>query len=289
MKYVMESYPQDKNYHHLFNEVVSFLDRLNDDHLFLHFHWGRWEWMFARDNIKTEDLKMIKLFRDQQGKLRGILTFEDQPGEWFAIYDNDIELKKMIMNEFISQHEGDLIIPQDKDMESMLIESGYHKMDWIDPIAKLSHPITKPSCEGYTITSLEHDYRPDQIHYALWRGFNHGDDVVYSEQNINDRIHMTSSPHFKKRYTWVAIKDDHYVAYAGLWYLNGSKTALIEPVATVPDHRKKGLAGSCIFHAIEEAKKDGAQDIFVGSTQKFYYDLGFQPYYEAYRYTKEKK
>ena len=37
-----------------------------------------------------------------------------------------------------------------------------------------------------------------------------------------------------------AIKDGEYAAHCGVWY-NGGNTAYIEPVATVPEHRGKGL------------------------------------------------
>jgi predicted N-acetyltransferase YhbS len=156
-------------------------------------------------------------------------------------------------------------------------------ISWFSP-----KEIDLPKPQGYQIKSIEQDYRLEEVHHALWLGFNHGPDITYTQQELDDRKSMTSSPHFKKKYTFAAHHDNHYVAYAGIWFIEGSKTALIEPVATVPDHRRKGLAQACIYHAINEAKKDGAEAIFVGSNTKFYQDIGFKLYDASYRYTKKK-
>ncbi len=289
MNYQIESYPQDKSYHEVFHEVVQFVNLLNEKHEFLYYHWSRWEWMFALDNFSADVLSQIKLFRNEKHEICGMLAFEEVPGVWFAIYDEDFKLKQMMANELINHLKGDVIIPKDQDWVKILEEHGFEKMDWIDPAARFAKPVENiPTCEGYTFKSLEEDYNLDEIHHALWKGFNHGDHVMYNDQIRQERLHMTSSPHFKKRYVWVAIKDGHYVSYAGIWYMKGNKIASIEPVATVPEHRRKGLAGACILHAMNEAKKDGAEEFYVGSTQKFYYDLGFEPYQEGYRYTKKK-
>ena len=291
MNYTVEHYPKNHAYHETFFEVISFLKRKNDEFRFLTFHWSRFEWMFARDCMKDEDLDQIIIFRDDEQKICGLLSFEDNPGTWFAVYDQYPELKLKMLDYFDQQLKGELIIPDDLLMDEWLQQKGYAKHeDWRDPISWFSlDDFDLPLCEGYTFKSLEEDYRLDQVHHALWLGFNHGPDITYTAQEIEDRRSMTSSPHFKKRYTYVAHHEGHYVCYAGIWFIEGSKTALIEPVATVPEHRRKGLAQACIYHAIRAAKKDGAKHVFVGSHTKFYQDIGFRLYDGAYLYQKKKK
>lgn len=288
MKITVKHYPSDKSYHPVFMDVVSFLSKMNEKHQFLHFHWSRFEWMFARDTLNCEELSQITLFVDEYDQIQGLLTFEDEPNLWFAIYEDDVELKKNIISYYLENHDqSDLIIPRDHVMDELLSVANYQKTDWIDSIMKFTlTSFDFPEMNDYQIKSLEEDYRLDQIHHALWKGFNHGDDIDYSADNLEARRHMTSSPHFKKKYTYVAIKNGVYVSYAGIWYLENTKTALIEPVATVPEHRRKGLSKSCIYHCIAAAKEDGAEEIFVGSTQTFYKDIGFVMYHEAYRYSK---
>jgi len=288
MPYVIKHYPNDTSYHKVFHDVVTFLSNMNEKYQFLHFHWSRFEGMFARGDLKTEELSSISLFVDDQDQIKGLLTYEDEPHLWFAIYEDHIDLKKAIFDYYFKHHkEDDLIIPHDLEMMTLLNDANYEKTDWIDSIMRFSlDDFEYPHLLDFHIKSLEEDYRLDQIHHALWKGFNHGDDIDYSIENLESRRHMTSSPHFKKKYTFVAIKDDSYVSYAGIWYLDQTKTALIEPVATVPEHRRKGLSKACIYHAIKEVRKDGAKDIFVDSTQQFYKDIGFEMYHEAYRFKK---
>lgn len=289
MTYHITQYPKSHAYHETFFEVVSYIKKKNDDFRFLTFHWSRFEWMFARDCVKDEDADQIMIFRDQEHNICGILTFEDRPGVWYAIYDEEPTLKAYMINYFIEHMKGELVIPHDLMIHTMLMDKGYEKKEgWFDPISYFAKDdIHVPTYEGYTFKSLEEDYRLDQVHHALWLGFDHGPEITYTEQELKDRQSMTSSPHFKKRYTYAAHHGNHYVAYAGIWFIEGSKTALIEPVATVPAHRRKGLAQVCIYHAILAAKKDGAKHIFVGSHTKFYQDIGFKLYDGSYCYQKK--
>lgn len=282
-------YPKDKTYHNLFFEILEFLNRLNEKHQFLHMHWSRFEWMFARDSFKVDDLEKIIIFR-LKGKIKGLLIIEDEPGVYFFAYEDIPSIQEFMLDYLVNQKsDADVIIPSDTKLIESLQSSGYEKTDWIDPITRFSLPTFElPHLSNYYIKSLDEDYRLDQIHHALWRGFDHGDDISYDLKTLEERRHMTSSPNFKRNYTFVAIYDDAYVSYAGIWYLKGSKTALIEPVATVPEHRRKGLMKACIYHAIDAVKKDGCQDVFVGSNRDVYLNIGFKPYREAIRFRKIK-
>jgi GNAT superfamily N-acetyltransferase len=285
--YQVRKYPNDKSYHHTFYELVSFLNQINDDNRCLHMHWSRLEWLFARDNVKEEELSLNLLFYEKED-IVGAILYEDEPGVYFLVYQNNTQLKRYMIDYLMHEtNYRDVIIPNDKEMIELLTSSQFKKEDWIDPISVFTIDHYEiPKIEGYSFLSLDEDYRLDQIHHALWMGFNHGDDISYDDKNLEDRRHMTSSPHFQKKYTYVAIHDNQYVSYAGIWYLKGSKTALIEPVATTPKHRRKGLMKACIYHAIEAVRKDGNPMIFVGSNQEAYQKIGFEPHSEGLRFKK---
>lgn len=290
MEYQIKDYPLDKSFHETYYQVLHFLNRKNEDYAFIHFHWSRWEWMFARDNLKTEELSQIKLFLNDKEELVGLLSYEDEPGVWFAVYDEDQTLKTEIATYFVNQFkDAQIIISDDDEMRNILYTLGYQQRDdWFDPVTRFKlRDFEIPETEGYLIKSLDEDYRLDQIHYALYRGFDHGDDIEYSEKTLKEREYMTSSPNYNLRYAFVAHHEGHYVAFASVWYLKGSKTALVEPVATVPEHRRKGLARACIYKAIQEVFKDGAHDVFVGSERKVYQDMGFEPFKRAYCFKKQ--
>ena len=51
-------------------------------------------------------------------------------------------------------------------------------------------------------------------------------------------------------------------------------TAYIEPVATVPEHRGKGIGQAVVYEAVNRAKERGAKRAIVLSDQDFYKRLG---------------
>lgn len=51
-----------------------------------------------------------------------------------------------------------------------------------------------------------------------------------------------------------------------VWY-NGGNTAYIEPVATVPERRGKGLGRAVVYEAVNRAKERGAKRAIVLSDQ----------------------
>ena len=287
--YQIIHYPKDKSYGTYFKKLVEFLNRHNEHHEFIHFHWSRWEWMFARDSSKEEDLEHISLFI-KDDEIKGAFIFEDDPNDvYFAVYDDEKQLKVEMITYFKMRNPNkDVIVPNDEEIISLLEKIDYEKTDWIDPVTRFSlNDFEVPETPGYNIVSLAEDYRLDQIHHALYRGFNHGDDITYTEKDLLGRKYETSSPHFSKAYTYAAVYENKFVSYAGVWYMPGTKTVLVEPVATTPEHRRNYLARACIYACIKAVMKDGAKDVFVGSNRDVYLNMGFKPFSHATRYKKK--
>ena len=80
-----------------------------------------------------------------------------------------------------------------------------------------------------------------------------------------------------------AMDGEEYCAHCGLWYSEGN-TAYVEPVATVPAHRQKGLAKAAIYEACNRARRLGALRATVLSDQTFYYRISFTLSSEVYRW-----
>lgn len=62
-------------------------------------------------------------------------------------------------------------------------------------------------------------------------------------------------------------------------------TAYVEPVATVPEHRKRGLAKTVVYEACSRAHALGAKRAIVLSDQAFYFRIGFTLSSEVYDWT----
>jgi predicted N-acetyltransferase YhbS len=79
-----------------------------------------------------------------------------------------------------------------------------------------------------------------------------------------------------------------YVSHCGMWYDKKSKSALVEPVATEPAYQRMGLGKAAVLEGIKHCGKLGVIRAFVGSSQQFYYNIGFRPYATS-TWWKEKK
>nr|WP_166805245.1 GNAT family N-acetyltransferase [Cryobacterium sp. TMT2-4] len=76
----------------------------------------------------------------------------------------------------------------------------------------------------------------------------------------------------------VVAPDGDYAAYCGIWHEPGTTYALVEPVCTDPDHRRRGLGRAAVLEAARRCRDLGAQAAYVGSNQAFYSALGFTPH-----------
>ncbi len=76
----------------------------------------------------------------------------------------------------------------------------------------------------------------------------------------------------------VAIEDENgdYACYSGMWWTPENKLAYMEPLCTVPEHRKKGLAAAALSKHYRNLKPLGATHI-TGGSDPFYKKLGFVP------------
>ena len=61
----------------------------------------------------------------------------------------------------------------------------------------------------------------------------------------------------------------------------------VEPVLTVHEHRRQGLAKAVIYEACARAKALGAKRAIVVSEQEFYFRIGFTLSSEVYDWTRK--
>lgn len=81
-------------------------------------------------------------------------------------------------------------------------------------------------------------------------------------------------------------KGDNFVSYCGTWYEPINGYAYVEPVATDPDYRRRGLGRAAVLEGIRRCGELGATVAYVGSDLEFYEALGFVPIYTCQCWTK---
>ena len=88
---------------------------------------------------------------------------------------------------------------------------------------------------------------------------------------------MQSGPNYRKDLAVVVVgPSGDFVSFCGMWYDKYNNFGYVEPVATDPDYRRRGLGRAAVLEGIRLCSKLGATVAYVGSDNPFYLSLGFR-------------
>jgi predicted N-acetyltransferase YhbS len=259
-----------------------------------------WEYMHSHPWLDEKSLDNIGIWEDS-GRIVGVVHYEMYLGEaFFDIHPGYPHLKPKMLEHAERHLYGKtqdrrryvkaFINDFDKEFKALVKSRGYKKDDaHARPMSQLT--ITNPFRpiislpDGFRLKSLAEDNDLAKIDRALWRGFNHGDEPPAID--FEGRKKMQSVPNFRKDLNIIIIAPDgNYVAYAGTWFEATNKFAYVEPVATDPDYRRRGLGKATVLEGIRRCGELGAQVAYVGSVQPFYQAMGFKRLYTCNCWTK---
>ncbi|NSW90324.1 MAG: GNAT family N-acetyltransferase [Firmicutes bacterium] len=109
-------------------------------------------------------------------------------------------------------------------------------------------------------------------------------DEVFMNGKYHDRLlfgltakeYYGMCPNFRKDLTTVIkAPNGDYACFAGMWFDEINKYAYLEPLATVPEYRRIGLATIALTEAMKKIKALGATYCFSG-VPEFYTAIGFE-------------
>lgn len=136
--------------------------------------------------------------------------------------------------------------------------------------------------DGFKIASMADNYDAFKYGEVLFKGFDHeeGDRIfTASEEEILQYNGEFNAPNVNKELKIIALDSEgEYAAYCGMWYDVSCEYGIVEPLVTIPKYRKMGLGRAVVYEGIKRCKELGAKSVFVGSSQQFYYSIGFVPY-----------
>ena len=152
------------------------------------------------------------------------------------------------------------------------------------PISDSFPTISVP--DGFRMKSLAEDNDLRKVDRALWRGFDHEGEPP--EGSIEGRKFMQSAPNFRKELNIVMEAPDvSFVSYCGMWYEPVNRIAYVEPVATDPNCRRRGLGRAAVLEGIRRCGELGATVAYVGAAKPFYLSLGFRQIYNCSAWRRE--
>jgi predicted N-acetyltransferase YhbS len=277
--------------------------KLVGDFLVKHFQPGNqdgnwlqptWEYMHSHPYLDEASLEKIGIWEDS-GEIVGVVHYESKVGEVFFEIHSDYTYLKSEMLDYAEEHlfgtteSGNhfvraYITDMDLEFQALVQSRGYQRDAKHDrPISQFKiprpfTPITLP--DGFHLQSLQEDNDLYKIHRVLWRGFNHKGEPP--EEGIEDRRKMQSVPNYRKDLNIVVVAPDgNFVSYSGTWFDPTNRFAYMEPVATDPVYRRRGLGTAAVLEGIRRCVELGATVAFVGSDQEFYISLGFEKIYTS--------
>ncbi len=140
-------------------------------------------------------------------------------------------------------------------------------------------PLDYPLPDGYRfISTNDPEFDPIKLQLCCWKGFHHESEgeMIPDADSI---IRGGTAPHYRHGLACIVVAPDgEYACYGGMWFVPETRLAYLEPLCTVPQHRRKGLAAAVISELYRRTKALGA-DHMSGGGDVFYTALGFEPWY----------
>lgn len=251
--------------------------------------WNRWEWMFSLPYLDEATLSRIGVW-ECEDQIIGLATYEQSLGDVWLSLDPDYPELKSEMIAYAMSHLAAVDAQGEKSLRVCLLENdeafAKHAAGFgfvpdgdneataiyriVDPLPQVVLP------EGFRIVSLAEENDLMKIHRVLWKGFNHvGEPPI---ETLHQRQRMQSGPEFDLSLA-LAVKspEGDFVSFCNLWHDPKTNYAIVEPMATVPEYRKMGLGRALLLEGFRRCAGRGANKVYVGSEQIFYYKVGFEP------------
>ena len=254
-------------------------------------NWFQSEWEYAYTHPWFDDSSTdhIGIWEDE-GRIVAAVTYELRLGTAAFQAAAGYESLKPEMLSYAEQNlaraedDGRLLLKVwvndwDTGFEAVVAARGYVRQPDSDyPMSQLTIPDPFPPIfvsDGFRLQSLADENDLYKIHRVLYRGFNHPGEP--SEEGAVVRRKMQSAPHYRKDLTVVAVAPNgHYASYCGMWHDATNRLGYVEPVATDPDYRRRGLGTAVVMESIRRCGALGATVAYVGSDQPFYRAMGFR-------------
>lgn len=287
MRTRIEQYKNRERFNEQYQDIYHFLLAAEKLKYNEHFHWGRFEWMQAHTMLEEDKLTNIAMFKDENEEIVGMITYDTFYDDrvYLLHTSSDPSLLNKMIDIVLEKEEGKAVIKvnsKDEVLSEILRERQFEKKHKDVSVLELdlSGALEYEISEKYSISPQEFNMDNWQYQLVIHKGFNNEgipdkweDEVCTRGVNRNMQLQT------------FAILKDEYCAHCGVWYTEGD-SAYVEPVVTIPEHRKKGLARAVIYEACKRAKNLGAKRATVLSDQEFYYKIGFKCSSEVYCWEK---
>lgn len=287
--YIIEQYKDCNRFNEQYMEIYQFLLKVADAGYNEHFHWGRFEWMMIHTLLDEDKLTSIAVFRDKTGEMVGLVTYDTSYNDRAYLLHSisDKELLRDMVNFVVENEDTTPVVKansNDIQLCEVLKEQGFVRKNKEESVLQidLNKDLHYQIPKDYCISSSNFEVDNWKYQLVIHKGFNNDGIPKMWESKF-----FESTPNYNKILKVFAVNEEEYCAHCGVWYTQGN-TAYIEPVVTIPNCRKLGLAKAVVYEALARAKTLGAKRAIVLSGQEFYFKIGFNISSDFYAWIKER-
>ncbi len=256
-----------------------------------------WEYMHFHPMFDSTSVERIGIWEDA-GEIVAMVNYESTLGEAFfqfhpAYHHLHVEMLDYAETHLtgVSQKDGRTylaaFVPEDDaELRALVQARGYEvRPEGTRPLYRFDLPDPFPAiplAEGFRLSTLAEECDWAKVHTVLWRGFNHGDHPPMNEEEFEDRRKMFDTPTARRDLKVVVVAPDgEFAAFTGMFYDATHRFGYVEPVATVPAYRRRGLGRAAVLEGIRRCGELGATVAYVGSDQAFYQAIGFYKVFDT--------
>jgi len=288
-KIVFRTYEGGREINTDFRKVYNFLVESKNTE----YTYGRFDWMMTNwEYLEEQFLNRIGIW-EEQGQIVAADLFDLSLGDVFPVtlpgyeflYEEMLEYAK---NNMINEEQPNFrvfICDTNQELQRAAQNAGLIPTPAKEMVARfdLKEGIPESTLpQGYMYQDLEkqRDYRNYKL--CLFKGFGHEENgrvFSFTEKDLED-LKQAYERDYVDLSLMISVADSagNYVAHTGMWYDENAEFALIEPVCTIPEARRRGIGRAAVLEGLRRVKGMGAKYAVVGSSQQFYYSIGFVPH-----------
>ena len=275
-----------------YEAVCDFLIELNrTDRTHINWNWARFEWMYEHPWFNKNARDAIGLWFDND-RVVGAAIYDMYFGEAFCgvLPEYEALYPKVLQYAFDALKDETGLAIAICDTNAAEIEAaqqaGFAPIEQTETIMEIdiSEPRDTELPDGFSLYEPDPIEDAEALQWLFWQGFDHGEDRAEFERE--EATEPQIRKHFRRELGVAAVDGTgEYAALGCLWYSEKTDYAYVEPVCTIPRHRKKGLARALVYEAMNRARALGARKAYVISDSSFYEKLGFSKFthYTFYR------
>jgi mycothiol synthase len=237
--------------------------------------WDYWRWHGILNMGDGELEKDVFLWETEDGQLAAVLNRESAGQAFLQIHpafkNADLEEQMIALAEerLRSQsRRGGLVLwiwsdSADSQRLGILVKRGFiHRADCDEQqwYRNLELPIPdSPVRDGYTIRALADASDLPARSWASWRAFHPDEPEEDYDPDWRWYHNIQAAPLYRRDLDLVAVASTGEVAaFTTLWYEDVTRCGYFEPVGTMPEHQRHGLARSLMCAGLRRLKKMGA-------------------------------